>query len=322
MSGPLPSLHSITGYMPAVPTPFDESGAVDHDALRRFCEWQIRKGASALVVCGTTGESASLTDKEQYEVIEAAVKTAKKRVPVIAGAGSNSTKHAIELSQSAQEAGADALLSVVPYYNKPSQTGLHDHFMAILETVTLPTILYDVPSRSACGLSDATIERIAKHRWCIGLKDATGDVTRPSRLRPLLKREFRLLSGDDASALGFFAYGGDGCISVTSNVAPGLCQSMHLAFRHGQLAFAQHLASIVGEITSALFTESNPIVTKYALSLLGLMSPTLRLPLTEPCEKSKKLVADVLSRRFGEYKNCFVGSLSRPPMNTVQTSAA
>ncbi|MGB9043915.1 MAG: 4-hydroxy-tetrahydrodipicolinate synthase, partial [Pseudolabrys sp.] len=195
----------LSGYAPALPTPFDDAGNVDVAAFEHFCERQIREGATALVVCGTTGEAPTLRPGEHHVLVRIAVDVARGRVPVIAGAGSNSTAHAIELTKDAEAGGADAILSVVPYYNKPIQSGLYAHFRAIAQSTGLPVILYDVPSRTACGLADETIARLAELRQIIGLKDATGDVTRLSRLRSLVGLEFRLLSGDDATALAFLA---------------------------------------------------------------------------------------------------------------------
>src|SRR5674476_540226 len=225
----------LSGYAPALPTPFGNDGNIDVAAFEQFCDRQIRAGATALVVCGTTGEAPTLRPAEHTTLIQIAVAVARGRVPVIAGAGSNSTAHAIELTRDAEAAGADAILSVVPYYNKPTQVGMHAHFHAIAQSTGLPIILYDVPSRTACGLADETVARLAKMPQIIGLKDATGDVTRPLRLRPLVGPDFRLLTGDDATAFAFFAQGGNGCISVTSNVAPGLCRNMFLACRQGQI---------------------------------------------------------------------------------------
>jgi 4-hydroxy-tetrahydrodipicolinate synthase len=198
-----------------------------------------REGATALVVCGTTGEAPTLSPAEHGALIRIAVGVARARIPVIAGAGSNSTAHAIELTKDAEALGADAILSVVPYYNKPTQAGLYAHFRAVAQSTGLPIILYDVPSRTACSLADDTVMRLAEMPQFIGLKDATGDVTRPARLRLLVGPDFRLLSGDDATALAFLAQGGNGCISVTSNLAPELCRSMFLACKHGQMAKAQ-----------------------------------------------------------------------------------
>ena len=271
----------LTGFAPAIPTPFGESGTLDIAAFERFCDRQIHEGATALVVCGTTGEAPTLSPAEHSELVRIAVAVNRGRVPVIAGVGSNSTAHAIELTKDAEALGADAILSVVPYYNKPTQAGLHAHFRAVAESTGLPIILYDVPARTVCGLADETVARLAETPQIIGLKDATGDVTRPTRLRSLVGPNFRLLSGDDTTALAFLAQGGDGCISVTSNVAPGLCRSMFLECKRGQMARARRLAIPFSRLTAALFRESSPAPLKYALSLFGLMLPNARLPLVE-----------------------------------------
>src|ERR1700692_128640 len=255
----------LSGYAPALPTPFDDNSDVDREAFERLCDLQITCGATALVVCGTTGEASTLTSEQQGELIRIAVAVSRGRVPVIAGAGSNATDHAIALAKDAEAAGADAVLSVVPYYNRPTQAGLYAHFREIALSTGLPVILYDVPSRTACSLADATIARLAELPRIIGLKDASGDVTRPSRLRTLVGPDFRLLSGDDALGLAFLAQGGDGCISVTSNVAPGLCRNMFLAWRNGQSVRAQRLARPIAQLTAALFRESSPVALKSAL---------------------------------------------------------
>jgi 4-hydroxy-tetrahydrodipicolinate synthase len=294
----------LSGYAPALPTPFDEEGNVDGAAFERLCDLQIREGATALVVCGTTGEAPTLTDAEHDALVRMAVGVAQGRVPVIAGAGSNSTSHAIKLAKDAQAAGADAVLSVVPYYNKPMQAGIYAHFRAIADAIDLPVILYDVPSRTVCGLADDTVARLAECPKFIGLKDATGDVTRALRLRSRLGPEFRLLSGDDATAAAFIGQGGNGCISVTSNVAPGLCRAMYLALRQGQSSRAQHLAAVVARLTGVLFCESNPAPVKYALSALKMMSPAVRLPLVELKNESKAEIDVVLAHvveRYGDY---------------------
>lgn len=297
----------LSGYAPAVPTPFDDEGKVDAVAFERFCHLQVKAGATALVVCGTTGEAPTLNPDEHRELIRVAVDVARGRVPVIAGAGSNSTAHAIELSRDAEAAGADALLSVVPYYNKPTQVGLHTHFREIAGSTGLPLILYDVPSRAACGLADDTVVRLAEMPQVIGLKDATGDVIRPLRLRSRLGPDFRLLSGDDATALAFLAQGGDGCISVTSNVAPGLCRSMYLALRRGQIGQAQRSASSIMKLTLALFSEPNPVPVKFALGLLNVMSPRVRLPLVELGDHTKETVALALANIIELYPQDIVG---------------
>lgn len=285
----------LTGYAPALPTPFDDDARVDLGALERLCDLQVQAGATALVVCGTTGEAPTLTGQEHGEIVRTSVRVARRRVPVIAGVGSNATSHAIELARDAEAAGADMLLCVVPYYNKPTQAGMYAHFRAIAEATELPIILYDVPSRTACRLADETVARLAEQRQFIGLKDATGDMTRPLALRALLGRDFMLLSGDDASALAFIAQGGDGCISVISNVVPDLCRSMYLAFQWGELKRAQAFARRLWPLADALFRETNPVPVKYALSLRGLMLPRVRLPLVELSDRGKGEVAAALA---------------------------
>lgn len=303
------SVSRLAGYAPALPTPFDENDEVDLPALVNLCDLQIRRGATALVVCGTTGEAPTLSRAEHGEITRAAVGAARGRIPVIAGAGSNSTCHAIELARDAERAGADALLCVVPYYNKPTQTGLYAHFRAVSDSVGLPIILYDVPSRTACSLADDTIARLAERPQFIGLKDATGDLARPLRLRAALGPKFRLLSGDDASAMAFIAHGGNGCISVTSNVAPALCRAMYLACRQGQAARAQRLGAVVAELTLALFQETNPVPVKYALSLMNVMSPRVRLPLVALAGGTKTDVASTLARICDCYSEQMIGEL-------------
>jgi 4-hydroxy-tetrahydrodipicolinate synthase len=302
----------LSGYAPALPTPFDDNGDVDGEAFERLCDLQITCGATALVVGGTTGEASTLTSQEQGEHIRIAVAVSRGRVPVIAGAGSNATDHAIALTKDAETTGADAVLSVVPYYNKPTQAGLYAHFREIAVSTGLPVILYDVPSRTACGLADATIARLAELPRIIGLKDASGDIARPSRLRTLVGPEFQLLSGDDALGLAFLAQGGDGCISVTSNVAPGLCRNMFLAWRQGSAARAQRLARPIAQLTAALFCETNPVALKYALSLFGLMSPRVRLPLVELNDQYKPGIAAILTELCDTCPEATIGRIGGP----------
>jgi 4-hydroxy-tetrahydrodipicolinate synthase len=302
----------LSGYAPAVPTPFDNDGNVDSAAFEQFCHRQIHQGATALVVCGTTGEAPTLNRTEHGALIRLAVDVAGGRIPVIAGAGSNSTAHAIELSKDAEACGADAVLSVVPYYNKPTQAGLCAHFCAIAQSSGLPIILYDVPARTACSLADETVARLAEMPQFIGLKDATGDVTRPARLRQIVRPDFRLLSGDDATTPAFLAQGGNGCISVTSNVAPGLCRSMFLACEQGQIAKAQRLSNPITQLTYALFREPNPVPLKYALSLLGLMSPWVRLPLVELADRAKIEIRAVMAKMCDENAEDMIGSMCGP----------
>jgi 4-hydroxy-tetrahydrodipicolinate synthase len=287
------SIADLTGYASALPTPF-RAGGIDDAAFETLCAWQIAEGVSGLVVCGTTGEAPTLSSAEQHHLIRRAVEIAQGRVPVIAGAGSNATPHAIDLARGAEQAGADALLVVVPYYNRPPQEGLYRHFRAIHDAVDLPILLYDVPSRTGCRLADETVVRLARLTRIVGLKDATGDLARPARLRALVGPEFRLLSGDDASALGFLARGGDGCISVISNVAPGLCVDLHAAWAAGDFCRAEALSLSIAKLSRALFLESNPVPLKYALGLMGLMSAAVRLPLCEAGEATRREVAACL----------------------------
>jgi 4-hydroxy-tetrahydrodipicolinate synthase len=301
----------LTGYAPAVPTPFDRCDAIDREAFEHLCRLQMEAGATALVVCGTTGESPTLSAAEHAALITIAVGVANGRIPVVAGAGSNSTARAVDLTRTAQACGADAALSVVPYYNKPTQAGMYAHFRSIAESAGLPIILYDVPSRTACGLADETIARLRELPQVIGLKDATGDVTRPLRLRPLVGPEFRLLSGDDATAPVFFAQGGNGCISVTSNVAPRLCRRLFLAHQQKQFEEVQRLSLSLAKLTSILFCKPNPVPLKYALSLLGLMSQSVRLPLVELSPQAKAEVADGLAELWEEIGDYIVGTMSR-----------
>ena len=267
------------GASAALPTPY-RLGRVDLPALEAHCRRLIERGVSALVPCGTTGESPLLTAAEHHEVVAATVAAAAGRVPVIAGACSNNTQTAAELARSAERAGASALLCVTPFYLKPSQAGMTMHFRAIHDAVGIPIILYDVPSRTAVALSDVTVRRLAELPRIIGLKDATGDIPRVARLRRRLGREFLLLSGDDASQAAFRCAGGDGCISVTANVAPALCAALHRAADERLDADVQWLSQILAPLHAALFLEANPIPLKRALGRLGIMGDSLRLPLT------------------------------------------
>jgi 4-hydroxy-tetrahydrodipicolinate synthase len=283
----------LHGSCVALPTPF-RYGTVDFLALEALCHRQIDHGTSALVPCGTTGEAPLLTPGEHHRVVAATVAAAAGRVPVIAGAGSNNTQAAVELAQSAEQAGAQALLCVTPYYLKPTQAGLIQHFQAIHDAVGIPIILYDVPSRTACPIADVTIKRLAELPRIAGLKDATGDIARVGRLRRRLGERFLLLSGDDATQAAFRLAGGDGCISVTANVAPALCAALQKACdRRDSLAIAR-LEAILAPLHAALFLEANPIPVKRALYRLGLMVDGLRLPLTPLSAVADAQLAKVL----------------------------
>jgi 4-hydroxy-tetrahydrodipicolinate synthase len=288
------SLRNLSGFMPAVPTPFTTEDRIDFAAFEHFCALQIAAGATGLVVCGTTGEAPTLAAEEQRDLVLAARSVTRGRVPLIAGAGSNATAHAIALSRAAQIAGADALLSVVPYYNKPTQAGMLAHFTAIADAVDVPVILYDIPARTVVGLTDATVARLAAHPRIIGLKDATGDISRPARLKPLLRSDFRLFSGDDATALACIAQGADGCISVASNVAPQLCRKLFDTLKTGNLVAAHALSKKFVALSVALAISVNPVAVKYALNLLGLMSPDVRLPLVPLSQQDHDKLAAVV----------------------------
>jgi 4-hydroxy-tetrahydrodipicolinate synthase len=297
----------LAAYIPDLPTPFDEADNLDLAAFVRLCERQVAAGVSAIVVGETAGEASTLTPDEHDRIVRAAVEIARGRVRVIAGAGSNSTSQAIELTRRAEAAGADAVLSVVPYYNKPMQTGIYAHFRAIAVSTSLPIILHDVPSRTIRELSDDTLARLAKSGQFIGLRDGTGDITRPMRLRSLLPPGFRLLSGDDATALAFIANGGDGCVSLVSNVAPDLCQAIFSSCRQGRLQSARYLQSRLAPLTAALAKES-PAALKYALCLLGFISPATRLPIVELADADKTEVARVIAEIGDEDLACPVES--------------
>jgi 4-hydroxy-tetrahydrodipicolinate synthase len=298
----------LSGYIPDLPTPFDEADNLDLAAFAKLCERQIEAGVPAIVVGETAGEASTLTPAEHEAIVRAAIEIARGRVRIIAGAGSNSTSQAIELTRRAEAAGADAVLSVVPYYNNPMQAGIYAHFRAIAVSTSLPIILHDIPSRTIRELSDDTLARLAKSAQFIGLRDGSGDITRPLRLRQLLPPGFRLFSGDDATALAFIANGGDGCISMVSNVAPGLCQAIFSNCRRGRLQSARYQQSRLAPLTAALSKES-PAALKYALCLLGFISPTTRLPIVELAEADKAEVASAIAAIGDEDIACPVENL-------------
>ena len=284
----------LAGCIPDLPTPFDANDTIDTTAFARLCERQIDAGVPALVVGETSGESSTLTPAEHEVLARIAVEIANRRVLVIAGAGSNSTQQAIELTRRAEKAGADAVLSVVPYYNKPMQSGIEAHFQAIAASTTLPIILHDIPARTVRGLSDDTLARLANSPQFMGLRDGTGDATRVLRLRSMLPPAFRLLSGDDASALAFLTHGGDGCFSLASNIAPEQSQAVFRNFQQGRHAVARDLQSRLLPLISAVAKES-PAVLKYALCLLGLCLPNVRLPMVELDQDAKAEMANLIA---------------------------
>ncbi len=288
-------LARLHGSIPALITPFRD-GRVDIKAFESFVEWQIAEGTNGLVPCGTTGESPTLSDDEFAAVIGAAVKIAKGRVPVIAGTGSNSTSHAIELTQLAQKLGADAALVVTPYYNRPTQDGLYLHFKAIADATRLPVLIYNIPARSAVDMTVDTMARLAKTSNIVGVKDATANLVRVTQQRQACGAKFVQISGEDGTALGFNAHGGVGCISVTANVAPRLSADFQAACAKGDYKSARELHERLMPLHDTLFCETSPSPVKYAASLLGRCEETCRLPLAPLSESSKARVRAAMTK--------------------------
>jgi len=272
-----------------------KGGAVDESAFRKFVAWQLKEGSNGFVPVGTTGESPTLTPDEHKAVVRMCIEEAKGKVPVIAGAGSNNTAEAIEYTQYAKQAGADAALVVVPYYNRPTQDGIYAHYAAIAKAVDIPIIVYNVPGRTVANISVETLARLAHDfKNIVGTKDASADLTRPSRQRLMSGTKFIQLSGEDGTALGFNAHGGVGCISVTANVAPRLCAELQEATLKGDYSTALKLQDKLMPLHHAMFVESSPGPVKYAASLLGLCEPEARLPLVPVIESTKKAVKEAL----------------------------
>lgn len=283
----------FSGSIVALLTPF-KNGEVDVKSFQAFVEWQIAQGTQGVVPCGTTGESPTLSHEEHMRVVELCIEAAGGRVPVIAGTGSNSTAEAIAFTRHAREAGADAALIVTPYYNKPTQEGLYQHFKAIHDAVEIPIIIYNIPGRSVVDMSVATMARLAKLPNIVGVKDATADLTRPLRTRIEVGPDFCQLSGEDATVVPFLAQGGHGCISVTANVAPAQCAALHLAWQAGDLATVARLRDQLLPLHQAMFVETSPAPVKYAASLLGLCEDELRLPVLPLTEARRPIVREAM----------------------------
>ena len=284
---------SFRGSFTALITPF-KNGALDEKAFRDLVEWQISEGTHGLVPVGTTGESPTLSHAEHHKVVEMCIDEAKGRVPVIAGAGSNSTREAVDLAVHAEKAGADAVLVVTPYYNKPTQEGMYQHFKAVNDAIGIPIIIYNIPPRSVVDMSVETMTRLFELKNIAGVKDATASMVRVSQQRAALGEDFNQLSGEDATVLGYMAHGGHGCISVTSNVAPRLCSEFHQAWQKGDHTTALKLHDKLMPLHTNLFIESNPAPIKYALSLLGKMQETLRLPMVPVSEPTRVAVRNAM----------------------------
>ncbi len=270
----------IQGSIVALVTPMYENGAIDKESLEKLVQYHINQGTDALVAVGTTGESATLSENEHCEVIKTVVDYVSGRIPVIAGTGSNSTIEAINLTHKAQQAGADACLIVTPYYNKPTQEGLYLHYKAIAEAVDIPQILYNVPGRTACDMLPETIGRLSKLTNIIGVKEATGDLTRVKKIRDLAGEDFAIYTGDDATSVEFCLLGGNGSITVTGNVAPRLVHEMIMAAITGDKETALAIDEKLADLHKNLFIQSNPIPVKWAVAEMGLMRQGIRLPLT------------------------------------------
>ena len=284
---------SFRGSFTALVTPF-RNGSLDEKAYRDIVNWQIQEGTNGLVPVGTTGESPTLSHDEHKKAVEWCIAESDGRVPVIAGAGSNSTKEAIELSQHAEKAGADAVLVVTPYYNKPTQEGMYQHFKAINDAIGIPIIIYNIPARSVIDMSVDTMRRLFELKNIAGVKDATANVLRVSQQRAAMGPDFNQLSGEDATCLGFMAHGGHGCISVTANVAPRLCSEFQAACLKGDYSAAVKIQDKLLPLHQNLFIETNPAPAKYALSLLGKCADTVRLPMVPLSDKSKTVVRDAM----------------------------
>ena len=288
------------GSIPALVTPFTNAGTVDEDAFAAHVEWQIGEGIHGLVPVGTTGESPTLSHDEHKRVVELCIKVAAGRVPVIAGAGSNNTREAIDLAQHAQKAGADAVLVVTPYYNKPTQKGLFAHYAAIAESMTLPIVIYNIPGRSVVDMSPETMGALAKaHPTIVGVKDATGKIERVSEQRITCGKDFVQLSGEDATALGFNAHGGVGCISVTANVAPRLCAEFQEATLAGDYAKALAYQDKLMPLHKAIFMEPGLCGAKYALNRIRGMNRFVRSPLIPTLEPATEAAIDAALRHAG-----------------------
>ncbi len=281
------------GYFCALITPFRD-GAVDESAFQSLVEWQIAEGVHGLVPCGTTGESPTLSHREHERVIEMCIESVAGRIPVVAGAGSNSTKETIERAQHAQRAGADAVLVVTPYYNKPNQEGLYRHFKAVNDAIDIPILIYNIPPRSVVDMSVDTMKRLAALPNIAGVKDATADLSRVSTQRLAMGPDFYQMSGEDATVLALLANGGHGCISVTANVAPRACAEFYNAWESGDPQRALALQDRLMPLHQALFIETSPAPVKYAASLLGLCSDEVRLPLAPLSAAAQPVVTDAM----------------------------
>lgn len=282
------------GSITALITPF-KNNEIDWQYFDNFVEWQIEQGSHGVVPCGTTGESPTLSHEEHKQIVKRCVEIVAGRVPVIAGTGSNSTREALEFTEQAKQDGADAALVVTPYYNKPTQEGLYAHFKTLAEAVDIPIIIYNIPGRSVIDMSLDTMARLAALPNIVGVKDATADLARPLAVLNRLGPDFCQLSGEDATATGFLAQGGHGCISVTSNVAPALCAQVQNAWMKGDIKAMEKARDTLGPLHRALFVETSPAPVKYAGTLLGLCSDEVRLPMVPASTAARKAVNEAMT---------------------------
>ncbi len=287
----------FSGSLTALVTPFKD-GAVDKPAFEKFVEWQISEGTNGLVACGTTGEASTLGTSEHIDVVKMTVDVAAGRVPVIAGIGSNNTASAVYMAREAQKLGADAVLAVAPYYNKPGQEGMFQHFQVIAQAIDIKVILYNIPGRSVVDIDLDTMERLAQIPNIAGLKDATSDISRITEYKDKCGGDFIQLSGDDPTAMAHWVHGGQGCISVASNIAPAQCAALHKACAQGDYDKARAIHETLDRLFKDLFLDASPAPTKYALSLLGMMGDAVRLPITR-CSDSTKLAVQAAMSRAG-----------------------
>lgn len=285
----------LEGSITALITPMNLDGSLDFKSFEKFIDWQITEGISALVPAGTTGESPTLSHDEHKKVVETTVKISAGRVPVLAGAGSNCTAEAVEMALFAKEIGAAAALVVTPYYNKPTQEGLYQHYTTIAQEAKFPIYIYNIPGRSVIDMSVETMARLAKNPYIVGVKDATANLLRPIQTRRAIKEPFNQLSGEDGTAVPFLAAGGHGCISVTANIAPGLCAELQRSWKAGDIARTMEIQDKLSILHDAMFCESNPGPVKFAASLLGLTKETCRLPLVPIANSSREKVKEALN---------------------------
>tara|TARA_B100000029_G_scaffold283923_1_gene277611 strand:- start:1472 stop:2359 length:888 start_codon:yes stop_codon:yes gene_type:complete len=283
------------GSITALITPL-KNGKIDEKSFQDFVEWQIKEGSHGLVPCGTTGESPTLTHNEHERVIDLCIEASSGKVPIIAGTGSNSTDEAISLTRYAEGAGADAALVVTPYYNKPTQEGLYNHFKSINDNCNLPIIIYNIPGRSIVDVEINTMQKLSKLKNIVGVKDSSNDLTRPLQTIDKIGNKFCQISGEDATVVPFLSQGGHGCISVTANIAPKLCSDLHNAWQKGNFKKVNNINSLLYPLHDVLFLETSPGPVKYAASLLKICSDELRLPLVKVSSGTKKQIKTVLKR--------------------------